>query len=89
VTGAGEVWPSPVDAVLDAERDLVVQPDLSVELAEHADRVTERIWGRRIGRWKCCRRGRESARSKSGWTGSVLTASERVGWCTCPDRGLR
>jgi len=44
-TGAGEVWLSPIDVVLDAERDLVVQPDLSVVLAEHADRVTDRIWG--------------------------------------------
>jgi Uma2 family endonuclease len=44
-TGAGEVWLSPVDVVLDHERDLVVQPDLSVVLAEHADRVTDRIWG--------------------------------------------
>jgi Uma2 family endonuclease len=44
-TGAGEVWLSPVDVVLDAERDLVVQPDLSVVLAEHSDRVTDRIWG--------------------------------------------
>ena len=44
-TGAGDVWLSPLDVVLDAERDLVVQPDLSVVLAEHADRVTDRIWG--------------------------------------------
>jgi Uma2 family endonuclease len=44
-SGAGEVLPSPLDVVLDAERDLVVQPDLSVVLAEHADRVTDRIWG--------------------------------------------
>jgi Uma2 family endonuclease len=44
-TGAGEVWLSPLDVVLDVERDLVVQPDLSVVLAEHADRVADRIWG--------------------------------------------
>jgi len=44
-TRAGEVWLSPIDVVLDAEHDLVVQPDLSVVLAEHADRVTDRIWG--------------------------------------------
>jgi Uma2 family endonuclease len=44
-TRAGEVWLSPIDVVLDHERDLVVQPDLSVVLAEHADRVTDRIWG--------------------------------------------
>ena len=44
-TGAGEVWLSPIDVVLDAERDLVVQPDLSVILAEHADIVTDHIWG--------------------------------------------
>ncbi len=44
-TGAGEVWLSPLDVVLDVERDLVVQPDLSVVLAEHADIVTDRIWG--------------------------------------------
>ena len=44
-TGAGEVWLSPLDVVLDVEQDLVVQPDLSVVLAEHADRVTDRIWG--------------------------------------------
>jgi len=44
-TGAGEVWLAPTDVVLDVERDLVVQPDLSVVLAEHADRVTDRIWG--------------------------------------------
>jgi Uma2 family endonuclease len=42
---AGDVWLSPIDVVLDAERDLVVQPDLSVVLTEHADRVTDRIWG--------------------------------------------
>jgi len=44
-TGAGEVWLSPLDVVLDTERDLVVQPDLSVVLAERADIVTDRIWG--------------------------------------------
>jgi Uma2 family endonuclease len=44
-TGAGEVWLSPLDVVLDVERDLVVQPDLSVVLREHADIVTDRIWG--------------------------------------------
>ena len=44
-TGAGEVWLSPLDVVLDDERDLVVQPDLSVVLVEHADIVTDRIWG--------------------------------------------
>jgi len=44
-TGAGEAWLSPLDVVLDVERDLVVQPDLSVVLAEHADIVTDRIWG--------------------------------------------
>ena len=44
-TGAGDVWLSPLDVVLDDERDLVVQPDLCVVLAEHADRVTDRIWG--------------------------------------------
>jgi Uma2 family endonuclease len=44
-TGVGEVWLSPLDVVLDVERDLVVQPDLSVVLAENADRVTDRIWG--------------------------------------------
>ena len=44
-TGAGEVWLSPLDIVLDAERDLVVQPDLSVVLAERADIVTDRVWG--------------------------------------------
>ena len=44
-TGAGEVWLSPLDVVLDADRDLVVQPDLSVVLREHADIVTDRIWG--------------------------------------------
>jgi Uma2 family endonuclease len=44
-TGAGEAWLSPLDVVLDVERNLVVQPDLSVVLAEHADLVTDRIWG--------------------------------------------
>lgn len=44
-TRAGEVWLSPIDVVLDVERDLVVQPDLSVVLTEHADRVSDRIWG--------------------------------------------
>ena len=44
-TGAGDAWLSPVDVVLDAERDLVVQPDLCVVLSEHADIVTDRIWG--------------------------------------------
>jgi Uma2 family endonuclease len=44
-TGAGEAWLSPLDVVLDVERNLVVQPDLSVVLAENADIVTDRIWG--------------------------------------------
>jgi Uma2 family endonuclease len=39
------VWLSPIDVVLNAARDLVVQPDLSVVLAERADIVTDRIWG--------------------------------------------
>lgn len=44
-TGAGEAWLSPLDVVLDVKRNLVVQPDLSVVLTEHADIVTDRIWG--------------------------------------------
>ena len=44
-TNAGDVWLSPIDVVLDVERDLVVQPDLSVVLAARADCVTDRIWG--------------------------------------------
>jgi Uma2 family endonuclease len=44
-TGAGEVWLSPLDVVLDSERDLVVQPDLTVILADRAAIVTDRIWG--------------------------------------------
>jgi Uma2 family endonuclease len=44
-TGAGEAWLSPLDVVLDVERNLVVQPDLSVVLAGRADIVTDRIWG--------------------------------------------
>jgi Uma2 family endonuclease len=44
-TGAGEAWLAPLDVVLDVERNLVVQPDLSVVLTEHADIVTDRIWG--------------------------------------------
>jgi Uma2 family endonuclease len=44
-TGAGEAWLSPLDVVLDVERNLVVQPDLSVVLTERADIVTDRIWG--------------------------------------------
>jgi hypothetical protein len=44
-TGAGEACLSPLDVVLDVERNLVVQPDLSVVLAEPADIVTDRIWG--------------------------------------------
>ena len=44
-TGAGEAWLAPLDVVLDVERDLVVQPDLSVVLTERADIVTDRIWG--------------------------------------------
>lgn len=44
-TAAGEAWLSPLDVVLDAEEDLVVQPDLSIVLSERADIVTDRIWG--------------------------------------------
>jgi Uma2 family endonuclease len=44
-TGAGEAWLSPLDVVLDVERNLVVQPDLSVVLTERADIVSDRIWG--------------------------------------------
>ena len=44
-TSAGDVWLAPIDVVLDVDRDLVVQPDLSVVLAAHADLVTDRIWG--------------------------------------------
>ena len=44
-TSAGDVWLAPIDVVLDVDRDLVVQPDLSVVLAAHADLVTDHIWG--------------------------------------------
>src|SRR5881398_3521740 len=44
-TGIGEAWLSPLDVVLDVERNLVVQPDLSVVLTGRADIVTDRIWG--------------------------------------------
>jgi len=42
-TGAGRVWTSPIDVVLDEARSLVVQPDLVVVLNDRLDRVTDRI----------------------------------------------
>lgn len=44
-TGAGRVWMSPIDVVLDADRALVVQPDLVVIRRERLHIVTDRIDG--------------------------------------------
>jgi Uma2 family endonuclease len=44
-TGAGQVWLSPIDVVLDRERGLVVQPDLVVVLNERLQIVSDRVWG--------------------------------------------
>lgn len=41
----GRVWMSPIDVVLDAASDLVVQPDLVVVLTERLHLVTDRVWG--------------------------------------------
>jgi Uma2 family endonuclease len=41
----GEVWLAPLDVVLDAERALIVQPDLMVVTTDQFEIVTDRIWG--------------------------------------------
>ncbi|MGE5357729.1 MAG: Uma2 family endonuclease [Bacteroidales bacterium] len=41
----GQLWPSPVDVVLDRRRDLVVQPDLVLVSALRSSIVKDRIWG--------------------------------------------
>lgn len=43
--GIGHVWMSPIDVVLDREKDLVVQPDLIVVLNERRHIVADRVWG--------------------------------------------
>lgn len=42
---AGVVVVSPVDVILDRERDLVVQPDVVFVRTERLDICTDRIWG--------------------------------------------
>lgn len=41
----GEVWLAPLDVVLDAERALIVQPDLMVVTNDQSHIVTDRVWG--------------------------------------------
>ena len=41
----GEVLPAPMDVVLDAPRNLVVQPDILFVSAERDEIVGDRIWG--------------------------------------------
>lgn len=41
----GEIWISPIDVILDAERDLVVQPDLLFISNERSGILTDRIRG--------------------------------------------
>ncbi len=43
--GIGQVWMSPIDVVLDREKNLVVQPDLIVVLNERRHIVADRVWG--------------------------------------------
>jgi Uma2 family endonuclease len=43
--GLGEIWIAPLDVVLDAERALVVQPDLFFIAQARADIVRERVYG--------------------------------------------
>jgi Uma2 family endonuclease len=43
--GLGRVWLSPIDVVLDADRDLVVQPDLLFVSNSRADIIRDRICG--------------------------------------------
>ena len=44
-SGAGRVWMSPIDVVLDRERGLVVQPDVIVVLNDRLPIVSDRVWG--------------------------------------------
>jgi Uma2 family endonuclease len=44
-TGAGQIWLSPIDVVLDRERGLVVQPDVLVVMKDRLHIVTDRVWG--------------------------------------------
>jgi Uma2 family endonuclease len=41
----GQVWPAPIDVILDRERDLIVQPDLIVICTDRLSIVTDRVWG--------------------------------------------
>jgi len=43
--GAGQVWASPIDVVLDRDRHLVVQPDLILVSPSRIGIVTDRVWG--------------------------------------------
>jgi len=43
--GLGSVWLAPLDVVLDADRALVVQPDLFVVLNGSAAIVHDKVWG--------------------------------------------
>lgn len=43
--GLGRLVASPVDVVLDAERHLVVQPDICFVADEHRDIIRGRVWG--------------------------------------------
>ncbi len=43
--GAGEVFVSPLDVVLDRERGLIVQPDLFFFSKDRAHVVADRVWG--------------------------------------------
>lgn len=42
---AGEVFPAPIDVVLDFDKALVVQPDVVFLAAERSDLVADRIYG--------------------------------------------
>ena len=83
----GAVAVSPVDVVLDRERDLIVQPDVLFIAADRLSIIRGQVWGAPISSPRSCRRARSPTTAAKNSSGTASTACASAGWWMRPPRG--